>query len=313
MQVCAECHADKAEPRLESCSSCHVSYPVQSKKPIEKPEDWRAVRPAPMPAYREDARIRFPHAKHVGAASAGACTTCHASGKSAGEPVMPSMQSCLSCHDGKTAPDQCTTCHITDPSTRRLKTIWGRDPAGRRTLKPDNHEVDWLKRHGAIAKSNGVECASCHREADCATCHTESLQKPWQVHPPNYTTMHAIDARSSGRGDCTDCHTVDSFCTSCHMRSGVTMIEKGTPPPRATFHPPGWSDPGMPNNHGVMARRDITECASCHVENDCVSCHTGINPHPPEFRLDCGRWLRANARPCTKCHTSLEELRAICP
>lgn len=342
MDVCASCHTE-AEPKLETCSGCHVAYPIEVDVEIKEAADWRAVRPAPMPVARPESRLRFDHSVHVKEAVASGvqgdalCTSCHATTET-DRRAMPSKPSCMACHDGESASDECTVCHIGDALAKRVvrtefstadsnpvspeksvnnepkrssKYKSNKEKKGTALLRPDNHEVDWLARHGAVAKSNGLECASCHREEDCATCHTERVAKPWQMHPPNYVTIHAVDARTS-MGRCTDCHTVDNFCVSCHVRSGVATIEGGKPPARVEFHPSGWLDASMPNNHGVMARRNINDCASCHVENDCVSCHTGINPHGPEFTLNCGSFLKSNPRTCVKCHTDMASIRTLC-
>jgi hypothetical protein len=178
-------------------------------------------------------------------------------------------------------------------------------------LRPRNHEVGWVERHGVVARASSSDCMSCHQEEDCASCHVENLAEPFSVHPPNFEVVHAVDARLD-QDNCTDCHKVETFCASCHIRTRVSAIEPDDPPARVEFHPPGWIDPSSPNNHGVAARRNITECASCHQERDCVTCHQGINPHPPQFRLNCGRWLKADARACATCHTDLQGLRSRC-
>lgn len=179
-------------------------------------------------------------------------------------------------------------------------------------LRPDDHTVAWMQRHGTVARAGASDCMSCHQEDDCATCHTADLAEPFSVHPPNFTLVHALDARLSPQ-NCTSCHQVETFCTQCHMRTGVSAIDGFRPPTRTQFHPAGWLDAQNPANHGVQARRDITDCASCHREQDCVSCHVGINPHPPEFRLDCASWLRADPRSCAQCHgAELDTLGARC-
>jgi hypothetical protein len=178
-------------------------------------------------------------------------------------------------------------------------------------LMPDNHQVAWIQRHGSIARSQGATCSECHTERDCASCHDEKVAAPFSVHPPNFDTLHAVDARSRG-SSCAECHSLTNFCTDCHIRSEITMRPEASPPPRQGVHPEGWTDPDTPNNHGVEARQRITECVSCHTEDDCVSCHTGIDPHPPEFTLNCGRWLRADPRPCAKCHGDLSRLERLC-
>lgn len=153
-------------------------------------------------------------------------------------------------------------------------------------LRPANHDVAWMERHAGVSRSNSSDCASCHLEEDCVACHTAGLAEPFQVHPPNFTIVHAIDAKLSP-DDCTSCHQPQTFCAECHMRSGVSAIDGFRPPVRAEFHPPGWTDASQPNNHGVLARQNINDCASCHQERDCVACHVNINPHPPEFQLNC--------------------------
>jgi len=181
------------------------------------------------------------------------------------------------------------------------------------TLMPDDHTVDWLKRHGPQARPQAGECLSCHLEADCITCHVETLADAWSIHPPNYVVVHALDARQNIQ-DCASCHQAQTFCTTCHIESRVSPDAPYDLQPPANFamHPPGWLDAATPNNHGVMARRDIFDCASCHSEQDCVSCHTGINPHPPEFRFECRSWLETNPAPCAQCHLDMAPLRAGC-
>jgi hypothetical protein len=185
------------------------------------------------------------------------------------------------------------------------------EPAADERLRPANHDVDWLMRHATVARADSQDCMTCHVEQDCASCHTEELSPPFSVHPPNFVVMHSVDARLD-QDNCTDCHKPETFCASCHIQTRVSAIDGGEPPARMQFHPPGWLDNSAPDNHGVAARRNITECATCHQEQDCVTCHTGINPHPPEFRLNCGSWLKADPRPCTTCHQDVGMLRRLC-
>ena len=167
---------------------------------------------------------------------------------------------------------------------------------------PADHTADWIKRHGAISFGQGDDCAVCHTENDCIECHVESLDAPYAVHPPNYEVVHAMDARQ-GLMDCTSCHRLDTFCEACHIEAGFSPRLEDSPPHAMDYHPPDWLDASAPENHGIMARRDINDCVSCHTEQDCVTCHVGINPHPPEFRFECDRLLQTNPTPCAQCHT----------
>jgi hypothetical protein len=176
---------------------------------------------------------------------------------------------------------------------------------------PENHTVNWLERHASIARTDPAKCMECHQQDDCASCHTEDVTTPFKVHPPNFATIHAANPKLN-TSNCQDCHKPETFCTSCHAKANVKPNEKSSPPSGYSVHPDGWLEPTNPRNHGKMARRNITECASCHTENDCVTCHQNINPHPPDFRMNCREWLDANARPCMECHASRRELRTMC-
>lgn len=177
---------------------------------------------------------------------------------------------------------------------------------------PADHTVNWMQRHGAMALGQGDDCAVCHTEQDCIGCHVESLDEPYSVHPPNYEVVHAVDA-SQGVQDCTSCHRLDTFCEACHVEAGVSPRLDDSPPSDVDFHPPDWLDPTAPQNHATQARQNIQDCASCHIERDCVSCHRGINPHPPEFRLECGSILQTDPSSCARCHTEdIDVLRQLC-
>lgn len=300
MRVCADCHAaDERSPRsagdgdagaklgpapaLRNCSGCHVGYDRSVDHPVEKPEDWRAVEPPPMMPARPESRLPFDHSQHLerlgGADDGDACSRCH--GDPTDEPSIPTLSTCQECHE-RTGGD----------------------------LKPTNHTVDWIERHGSVARASS-SCEDCHTEDECADCHDEEVSAPFSVHPPNFDTLHAVDARAN-LDDCAECHTIQTFCRRCHAETKFAPSEPDRPPPKFDMHPPTWTEPNAPNNHAVMARRNIEDCASCHTERDCVSCHRGVNPHPPEFRLKCKNWLESNPAPCKKCHGNLSEIRQKC-
>jgi len=303
MSDCAACHA-VLKPNLAQCSACHEGS-SDSKKPVTTKAEWEAVRPAPFVAPRTSPEIKFSHRQHSDASIP--CATCHAEGT----PGLPKMQVCVDCHAHTTAPQTCSTCHTTDVTPQIKAADYPVKMGARPTSKPDSHQIDWVKRHGVVALTNGEDCMSCHQEPQCASCHTAQVGAVYAVHPPNFVTIHAVDARME-ESNCTTCHSTQNFCTACHVRAEVTTRPDARPPSRVAFHPPGFVDPRTPDNHGVMARRNIVDCASCHTENDCVTCHTGINPHPADFRVDCKRWLDANPRPCAKCHEDPAGLREQC-
>lgn len=319
MDACTSCHTTSAtKAPLQQCSSCHTRFDASpiSKADLEaNPEAWRTASPAPMRAPSAQAALHFSHAAHQETP----CIDCHAIDASRDMPSSPTMQQCVTCHTSNKAPTTCETCHL----SRDLDTI---APAPSRVeapskllvreaardgepIPPSSHTKDWLARHGIIALTERDDCLSCHTEQSCGSCHNTQSGKPLAHHPQNYLITHRLSARQDTQ-DCTSCHRQEASCLECHkdlMASPQTF-----PAQLDGFHPKGWLDASSSQSHGVMARRNINECASCHTEQDCVSCHQGISPHPPEWRTQCKQWLDQNALACVKCHTQ-QALESLCP
>ena len=45
----------------------------------------------------------------------------------------------------------------------------------------------------------------------------------------------------------------------------------------------------------------FTTCVACHSQQDCLRCHTQINPHGPDFKPE--TWRNRNETVCLTCHT----------
>ncbi len=164
---------------------------------------------------------------------------------------------------------------------------------------PPSHDERWLETHGSA--STGGDCASCHTERDCADCHAGAVA-PLVIHPPGYVGLHAWDAGSDS-ATCASCHRVETFCRACHVASDWTAEPEYAPQAGVEVHPPGWSDPAAPWNHGDAARDDLLSCVSCHAPDTCVDCHRFVNPHGGGFAADCAPLLRAGRATCATCHT----------
>jgi hypothetical protein len=57
--------------------------------------------------------------------------------------------------------------------------------------------------------------------------------------------------------------------------------------------------------HGGAARQSLETCVSCHVERDCLTCHSALggrhfSPHGPGF--DAARLAKKNPQMCSACH-----------
>lgn len=339
MQACASCHSASAtakapaapakKPTLETCGGCHTGATTRANPgTITSAAAWQAHTPKPPAIIRPQARLKFNHDAHMRTlaraqvlplAAHQLCVTCHATG-AGGEPGLPTMKQCQTCHDGGRASAACTTCHLSDGAGVVQTAFTSRVASGeaprqaplQEKLKPSDHTIDWIKRHGPLSRAQGDACMSCHTEPSCASCHDDKRGRLFKAHPPNYVTIHARAARADSSA-CASCHKQETFCASCHARTRNAPGPDNAPPAhRARFHPPGWLDARAPGNHGALARRNVSDCASCHTERDCITCHTAINPHPPAYQMTCAAALRSNPTPCARCHSDLSAIKATC-
>jgi hypothetical protein len=293
--TCATCHPDAAQsvrasddllPPMSQCVTCHPALP-----------------PRPPP-FIPAASLHFSHRLHADAGVA--CARCHGDVPSvdlATRADLPTMSDCWTCHtDQPGEPSRaCGTCHLTITSGA-LQTDLPYGPlVPSRVVSGGDHRLDILDRHSAYAIDNAKACAACHSDRFCLDCHNSTV-KPIAFHPPSYNHLHAIDARAAGTPSCTQsCHNLQQFCESCHAltQAGPALRPLTAP----AFHPAGFAqDPQSPDFHAALARRDVTACASCHQEQACLTCHTVINPHGPDFLSRCAAMASRNTSACARCH-----------
>ena len=157
-------------PTNEACDSCHT--------------DLVTVSPS--------GDLRIPHRAHV-EMLAMECVACHdyvVHEVNAEGTHTPTMESCLTCHDGEVAKSDCVACH-TD-----------KDP-------PDTHlEAEWIYEH---AVTEDESCNACHEwtERWCADCHAVRPDS----HGEDWRAQHRF--RVEERRNCEACHTGE-FCIRCH-------------------------------------------------------------------------------------------------
>jgi hypothetical protein len=339
-ETCESCHAsatgstrasDQLMPGEAACAACHD---IDRQDPTRVPAAGKAAGACslchpgwkgagqPPPVIAPAPHLKFSHKLHAGRGVA--CTTCH--GDLAAQRVglatraqLPRMASCLGCHDGETASARCAACHPASASGE-LQTSFAEGqlvPAG--TLRADAHDVRFATDH-ASAGQDQAYCENCHARAFCVECH-DGQQKPMGFHAGDYTRVHAVEARRNDP-DCGSCHRVQSFCTGCHARVGMTTDQKTSEfagdrvadraAPR--WHGARWSDDGAAGStahHGVQAQRNLVACASCHREDFCQGCHTAepgarmqVSPHGNAWAgsTRCRTLEDKNPRLCLRCH-----------
>ncbi|HEY1812197.1 MAG TPA: cytochrome c3 family protein [Kofleriaceae bacterium] len=305
---CRACHAiDRNDPAKQAtptvaCAACHPGWTPG--KVVEQ-------------TYLTPPPLKFDHAAHAKTA----CESCHPvrTVDLATARQLPTMASCLRCHSDGAQERHCTDCHLAQAGgLMQLQFEHG-------TLVPDRdglgdtHGPNFKNDHKTEARQVGATCNACHDQSECVECHTGSV-KPMDFHPGDYVMTHAVDARR-GTPDCSACHRLESFCVSCHERSGLTTraaSQFSSQEPSRFFHPAGWANAsaGAPNLHAAEAKRNVNACASCHREEDCMTCHSAqssgghISPHPANWKgsAQCRALDRGNRRMCLRCHVTQAEL-----
>jgi hypothetical protein len=307
--ACRPCHPiDRAQPDLVipnappvACLACHTSFASGTVPRVYSP-------PPPL---------KFDHSAH----RATPCDACHGDLRKvdlATTQHLPTMASCLRCHRDGAEERHCADCHL----ARLGGLIETQFAHG--TLVPahdglgEAHGPDFKNHHTQEARQVGATCGACHDQSECIACH-QGATRPMEFHPGNYVLTHAVEARR-GKPDCSACHRAQSFCVGCHEREGLGTrgdTQFSADDPARAFHPPGWASAGPgPNLHAREARRSITSCASCHREDECLTCHSAqpgsphVSPHPRGWRgsAQCRALDRGNRRMCLRCHIAQDEL-----
>ncbi len=202
------------------------------------------------------------------------CATCH--NPPLGHFGKPAalMSTCLSCHEGQTAPNECENCHRKleeiapnldepivhlnpDASTRQScdnchdVEVWCERCHGVEMPHPDT----WKSAHGAVALAGAQVCEKCHQSKDpayCVECHGVAMP-----HPAYWYSGHG-DIASDNRDTCNQCHPeAPQYCNDCH---------------HAGFSP---TEDWLPEQHGqIVDERGESTCLVCHEEAFCAECHT---------------------------------------
>ncbi|GBD31823.1 MAG: hypothetical protein KatS3mg081_1569 [Gemmatimonadales bacterium] len=267
---CATCHA------RDFCMVCHVDAPeqpaIQALAPDPRSLALRAVLEAPESHQSPDFL-----AAHGGLVRSRLreCATCHA------------RESCMECH--RALPD----------AVSRLPPAGEGRGVGAKVVRrpPETHAGGYAERHGSAAAARTETCAGCHVQADCLDCHRPVAGAAGKYHPEGFLVRHPSAAYSRA-ADCVSCHNQGEFCSTCHQQAG--LVPKG--PFRSGYHD---AKQMFVLGHGEAARRSLESCVTCHVENDCLACHSALggrrfNPHGPGFDAD--RLRKRNPGMCTVCH-----------
>lgn len=308
--TCAVCHA------RESCARCHVNASqlpliaglardarvaaAVSAKPASYPRPWSHRSDAFAWRHGNDARANLASCATCHARSS--CTTCHTGEGAAGilgrmpEPEPGGAGGVPLRNQAPRSPRGVVLAvNAATPGTG-LTSIAAPDSgrAGPRPRVVRVHDPGYRTAHGPQAATGVLTCSGCHAQKFCSDCHAGEGRRAF--HPANFAVRHATDAYGR-EADCASCHNTETFCRSCHQQAGLAARGRLD----VAFHT---AQPLWLLQHGRAARQGLQNCASCHAQRDCLTCHSttgwGVSPHGPNF--DARRTSKRSSAQCLFCH-----------
>lgn len=304
---CATCHA------RESCSRCHLNATTQpiiaALAPDERVASLVASKEAvyPTPADHGADDFAWGHGE-LARGSIARCATCHA------------RSSCTTCHTGSGGSEVIRQVPNAErggaPGVRLehrrvrearaaelLSVAEMAQPPRRAPRKVAVHDAGFRDAHRVAAGAGALNCAGCHTQRFCSDCHTGEASSARRFHAANFAVSHATSAYGR-EADCASCHNAEAFCRACHTQSGLTSRGRLD----VAYHN---AQPQWLLQHGRAARQGLQNCTSCHVQRDCLTCHSttgwGISPHGPGF--DAAREAKRAPVMCLACHVELPTRR----
>ncbi len=235
--------------------------------------------------------LRFDHAEHL--AMKVDCDFCHedaAESRSSIDDLIPTEESCASCHDiDRTIPDKavpagkpparCDACHV--------GFVAGQAVARVRVPVPN------LKFDHRAHVSRGVACTVCHGDLAAEKIGVATRDQL----PKMRLCLTCHDGRKAS-SRCTTCHIADQGMVQTNFPEGQ-LVPSGSL--RGDAH-----DLTFRSNHRDVADNDPDYCGSCHRKSECVECHNGvIKPmdfHAGDYVSQHALDARRNQPDCGTCH-----------
>ncbi len=252
--------------------------------------------------------------------------------------------SCATCH----ARDYCVQCHVDAPEQEAIQSL----EMDSRSLvfaaeierAPSDHDsTEFLELHGESSINDISSCATCHTQESCLACHvnvpTEVARLPVsgvgrgigvsverstpEWHGENVADFHG-DRAGDDPANCSGCH-VREDCLDCHRvtigsAQNLRAVSEAQQAVLTEFLseglgnlPPVSHGNDFGERHGIDAIADPGNCASCHVREDCLSCHlptgaSSANYHTADYITRHPAAAYAREVSCESCHNT----RAFC-
>ena len=278
---CITCHAHEAPAHLAAsakCETCHV--PLVRAVALGD----SVIARFPKPPSHDDPSWTGAH-KPTSAAEQLRCATCHTS------------ESCARCHVNAATLGAVTSLG-SDPRVARL--VRGRAPVY--PVPVTHRDEAFASRHGALAKSSIGTCANCHAQQSCTACH---------IGPLGAKVISRLPRATPGTAPGVQLRGIDPAFPPALMRTAFahpappadTVI-----PTRVRVHAAGFE-----RAHGPAAASGPLDCAGCHQQRFCTTCHQGNGErryHQFNFVARHASDAYARETSCASCHNTETFCRA---
>lgn len=313
---CQACHGTGASPQVmavvrarpETCIACHA-HPAPAHLAAGSPCATCHLPLARAVALSESTIAAFPKPPSHAAPD---FMTSH------GSLARQSIATCATCH----ARESCARCHVNAAtlqpivqlaSDARVAHLVRSKPAAY-PVPASHRREDFAATHGTLARANVESCASCHAQPSCRVCHTGPL---------GARTIEALPRAEPGHAPGVQLRPPSATSPPAWQSGGVAarpivltalvIPPIDTPPPSRVpaetasvrvvrVHP---SD--FVRAHGAYASSGRLNCAGCHQERFCSSCHQGAGArryHTVDFVARHASEAYARETKCASCHNT---------
>ena len=301
---CITCHAHAAPSHLASdarCESCHV--PLASAVALSD----SAIAGFPKPPSHDDPNWIASHAP-TNAASLAQCATCH------------TRESCARCHVNAAT---LASVQSLASDARVARLMRGRAP--RYPVPASHRTASFAERHGPLASSTDATCANCHSQSSCQACHIGTMGARVIAKLPHplpgsaagvrlqgaESSLGGFMPRAAGPSAPSD-ETHERFAALATeqdtVRHQALVLSDTTRPTRVFVHAADFA-----RAHGPAASSGQLNCAGCHQQRFCTSCHQGNGErryHPFNFAAGHASTAYARETSCSSCHNNETFCRA---
>lgn len=251
----------------------------------------------------------FPHARHAGLFPT--CLGCHRGIPTGDDDTYYSVtpRDCVRCHDGEIEP----TVSWDGPTRSSSNLVFVHVEHISEVARVNDPPLACGDCHGPletgrprmdVARADPATCTGCHAHsapehlaagASCSTCHAPLAETPALSveriaafpRPPSHDSSGFLFEHGAIGGvageSCAVCHARET-CARCHLNAdALPRVQRLAPDARvaalASEEAPEWPEPasheraGWDFGHGEVAAAGPQECANCHAEASCRTCH----------------------------------------